>query len=81
MSRKKIAAFQMFEELALERKITLELDHPMILKVVKTFKDSQRVYFLMEYIKGRDMFDVIREINVISTEKAQFYIGCIMLMM
>ena len=58
--------YQIYDNLVDERKITLQLDHSMIMKLVKTFKDSSRIYFLMEYIHGIDMFDAIREMNVVS---------------
>ena len=35
-----------------EREILLILDHPFIMKLVKTFKDAKRVYFLMEFVHG-----------------------------
>jgi cGMP-dependent protein kinase len=38
----------------------------MIMKLVKTFKDQKRVYFLTEYIHGLDLFDAIREIGLLS---------------
>lgn len=38
----------------------------MIVKLVKTFKDDNRIYFLMEYINGKDLFDVIRDIGQVS---------------
>lgn len=66
VSRKKIHMYQIYDNLVDERKITLQLDHSMIMKLVKTFKDSSRIYFLMEYIHGIDMFDAIREMNVVS---------------
>ena len=40
-----------------ERKIMEMIDHPFIIKLVKIMKDEKRVYFLMEYIKGKDLFE------------------------
>ena len=36
----------------------------MILKLIKTFKDIARVYFLTEYIQGTDLFDALRKIGL-----------------
>jgi cGMP-dependent protein kinase len=63
VSRKKIAAFEIYENLQLERKILLQLDHPMIMKLIKTFKDQDRIYFLNEYVRGLDLFDVLRKMS------------------
>ena len=64
-----------------ERQILLQLDHPMLMKLVKTFKDSQRVYFLMELVQGIDLFDVLRAIDIMNEEKSLFYISCLLLVL
>ena len=33
------------------------------MQFIKTFKDINNVYFLIEYIKGMELFDAIREIG------------------
>lgn len=32
----------------------------------------------MEYIHGKEMFDVIREVKTMSTEMIKYYIGCLL---
>lgn len=77
VDRRKIAAYQIEENIVLERKILLQLDHTLIMKLVRTFKDQKRLYFLMEYIRGMDLFDVIRKLQLLKECDAKFYIGCI----
>jgi cGMP-dependent protein kinase len=79
--RRKIDRYGMQENLILERKILLTLDHVMILKMVKSFKDSKRIYFLTEYVRGCDMFDALREMNTLSDREGKFYIGCLLLVL
>ncbi|CAG9332054.1 PKG_37 [Blepharisma stoltei] len=79
--RSKIHAFQIHDNLVLERKILLELDHPLIMKLVKTFKDPDRIYFLTEFVRGQDLFDVLRVLNLLTNEWSKFYAGCIFLML
>jgi len=67
------------KNLELERSILLKLDHPFIVKLVKTLKDSKFIYFLMEHIKGKELFDIIREIGLLNKYQTQFYAGAIML--
>ena len=38
-----------------ERAILLGLQHPFIMKLVKTFKTESNIFFLLEYISGRTM--------------------------
>ncbi|OMJ70240.1 hypothetical protein SteCoe_31838 [Stentor coeruleus] len=77
VDRQKIEVFDIQESLVLERKILLELDHIFILKLVRTFKDQFRVYFLLEYIRGMDLFDVIREISLLTDQDCRFFAACL----
>ena len=79
VSRQKIQLFDIYENLILERKILMELDHTMIVKLIKTFKDYNRIYFLMEYIPGKDLFYVLNELQTVREDSAKFYIGCLLI--
>jgi cGMP-dependent protein kinase len=46
---------------------------------IRTFKDDLSVYFLVEYIKGMELFDVIREIGLLNVIDTQFYVGSMIL--
>lgn len=59
----------------------MQVDHPMIIKLIKTFKDSKRVYFLLEYINGLDLFDVLREMNLLNNSQARFYTGALLIVL
>jgi cGMP-dependent protein kinase len=67
------------KNIELERNILLQIDHPFIVKLVKSLKDDNYIYYLMEYIKGKELFDVIRDIGLLNKSLAQFYVGSIML--
>lgn len=77
VSRKKIEAYQIQKSIVLERKVILQLDHPMIMKLVKTFKDENRLYFLMELVVGLDLFDVLQKMNILNESDAKFYTSCL----
>ncbi|CAG9321736.1 unnamed protein product [Blepharisma stoltei] len=79
--RSKIVAYNIHESLVLERKILLQLDHTMIVKLVKTFKDSKRIYFLMEYVRGIDLFDVLRQLGLLKEDDARFYTACLVVIL
>jgi cGMP-dependent protein kinase len=66
--RTKVEEFKIHDSLILERNILLQLDHPMIMKLVKTFKDNERIFFLCEYVRGMDMFDVIQKVTSFSSD-------------
>jgi cGMP-dependent protein kinase len=79
VSKLKVKKFQISDNLILERKILLQVDHPFIVKLVKTFKDKERVYFLLEHVNGIDLFDALRLMNILNNESAKFYTGCLLL--
>ena len=81
VSKATVAHYNLAENLQLERKILLQLDHPMIVKLIKTFKDVNRVCFLMEYVKGQDLFDVLRAINELKESESLFYSSCLVLIL
>lgn len=45
----------------------------------RTYKDTHSVFFLVEFISGLELFDVIREIGLLSTTDSHFYIGSMIL--
>lgn len=75
ISKWQIDSEQLHKNLDMERSILLQIDHPFIMKLVKTLKDSKYIYFLLEYVKGKELFDVIRDIGLLNKAQTLFY-GC-----
>ncbi|CAG9330980.1 PKG_34 [Blepharisma stoltei] len=78
--KSKVFKYDIYHNILLERNIMLQLDHNMIVKLVKTFKDESRFYFLMEYVHGQDLFDVLADLGSLKENDAKFYAGCFVLM-
>lgn len=36
---------------------------PFVMQFLRSYKDDYQIYFLLEYIKGMELFDVIRDIG------------------
>ncbi|CAD8044669.1 unnamed protein product [Paramecium primaurelia] len=71
---------QSLERHVLQEKMVLELcNFPFVMQFVRTFKDEISVYFLVQYIRGMELFDVIREIGLLNKEQTQFYVGTMIL--
>lgn len=51
------------------------------MRFYKSLKDENHIYFLVEYIKGMELFDVIRDIGLLNNFDSQFYIGSLLLCM
>ncbi|CAG9325580.1 unnamed protein product [Blepharisma stoltei] len=81
VERKKVLRYQIQNNLVLERKVLMQLDHIMIMKLIRTFKDEKRIYFLTEYVRGQELFDVIRQMGLLSESDAKFYISCLVVIL
>ena len=64
-----------------ERDVLLKIDHPFIMKMVKYLKNDSYIFFINEYIKGKELWEVIRDIGLLNKEQTQFYGGSILLAM
>ena len=62
-----------------ERDVLLKIDHPFIMKMVKYLKNDSYIFFINEYIKGKELWEVIRDIGLLSKEQTQYYGGSILL--
>ena len=76
---KKIIEFDLYEGISNERNALRMLDHNFILKQVKTLKNSKNIFFLNEYIKGKTLNKIIKEIGMLNKSQAQFYAASILL--
>ncbi|CAK55705.1 unnamed protein product (macronuclear) [Paramecium tetraurelia] len=73
---------QNLEKHLAQEKIALEtVNFPLIMHFARSFKDNIYIYFLEEYIRGMELFDVIRDIGLLNTYDSQFYVGSLILCM
>ena len=65
-----------------ERKIMLSLDHPFIVKLVKTLKNDLYCFYLMEYIKGKNFRAYLSRATTpkLNIPNTRFYVGSILIM-
>ena len=56
-----------------EKSIVLKIDHPFIAKMVKYLKNDNKIFFIIEYVHGKDLWDVMRMIGICNNIQTQFY--------
>ena len=56
-----------------EKKILMSIDHPFIVKCVKILKDSKRIFFLMEFIKGKELFEIMAELGILNSYEIKYF--------
>jgi cGMP-dependent protein kinase len=67
---------------SMERKIMMTLDHPFIIKLVKSMKNNNYCFFLMEFINGINLDDYLGQRKAKrNLYETKFYAGCLMLVL
>lgn len=67
------------KSIVMEREVNAQCFHPCIVQFIKTFQDLANVHFLMEFLGGGDLFQVIRQIGMLTKQQTQFFSGSICL--
>jgi len=62
-----------------EKKAMDALDHPFLVKLHQTYKDQDRLYFLLEPSLGGELFSVLREKTLFDEDTSRFYSGHVVL--
>jgi cGMP-dependent protein kinase len=65
-----------------ERSILLKLDHPLVVKLVKTMKNDNYIFYLMEYVNGIVLSKYLEnrlENRIRNKYETQFYVASILL--
>jgi 3-phosphoinositide dependent protein kinase-1 len=60
-------------EALIEREILSSLDHHNIIKLLMTFHDKKKLYFVLEYAPNGDLASLTRSQGLFSFELARFY--------
>ena len=81
VTRKKINFHSLQESLKQEKKVLQQIEHQFIIKLVKTFKDTKRIYFLLEYVQGLSLFEVLRILNLLKSSDCRFYTASLLIIL
>ena len=81
ISRNTIEKNNLYEQVIQEKRILSELDHPFIMKYIKSFKDSKRIYFLLEFINGFDLSKIMNHVGLLNNNDSVFYAGSLVLVL
>ncbi|TNV81287.1 hypothetical protein FGO68_gene17471 [Halteria grandinella] len=65
---------EQFENIKLEKDILYTIDHPFIVSMDYVFQNEFRIYFLMKFIKGGELFRHLNKVKRFTEEQARFMI-------
>lgn len=60
-------------EALIEREILSQTDHPSIVKLLSSFHDREKLYFVIEYAPNKDLSHFLRSQGILEYNVAQFY--------
>jgi len=63
------------QSLELEKEILYEIDHPFIVSMDYVFQNQFRIFFLMDFIEGGELFRHLVKVRRFEEEKARFMIA------
>jgi len=61
------------ENTLLEKKILQNLDHAFLVGLVFCFQTEERIYFIMPFLRGGELFQHLRKFRIFDEEKSRFY--------
>lgn len=79
ISRTRIESGKLQHDLLNERDVLLRINHPMCVKLHRTLQDTDNIYFVMEYVDGALLHDVLYGLGQCTDIMAKFYLGCLVL--
>jgi len=56
-----------------EKSILMKLEHPFLVKLHYSFQDAEKLYFVMDYINGGELFYHLQKDKQFSEERVRFY--------
>lgn len=79
VSKSKIVEQNLETHTLQEKKVLGKVNFKFILRMYRTFADDSNIYFLLSYVSGMELFDVIRDMDLLDNTQAKFYTGSMIL--
>ena len=75
LHKRKIIELKQIEHILNEKNILANARHPFIVNLVESFQDSQKVYFIFDFVQGGEIFRLLRKESTFPNDVALFYIS------
>ena len=79
LKKSEVIRLKQVEHVKCEKEILLAIEHPFIVTLVAAFQDERRLYMLMEYVNGGELFSYLRKQGRLSLDSSRFYAAQILL--
>jgi len=68
---------EQLEHTKTEKRILETVDHPFLVGLEYVFQTPEKIFFVMDFMKGGELFQHLRTSRRFSEERAKFYVCCI----
>lgn len=68
-----ILDYDQIESTLLEKEILLKADHPFLVGMEYVFQTPEKIFFVMKFVRGGELFMHLRKARQFSEERAKFY--------
>lgn len=79
LKKSEVIRLKQVEHVKAEKQILSMIEHPFIVNLLTTFQDEKRLFMLMEYVNGGELFSYLRKEGRLPNDHARFYAGEIIL--
>lgn len=79
LKKSEIIRLKQTEHIISEKEVLTQIHHPFIVNLMKTFQDETRLYMVLEYIIGGEVFSHLRKAGKFPSDVAKFYAAEIVL--
>jgi serine/threonine protein kinase len=79
VAKRKIVETHQTMQIINEKKVMMDLRHPMIIQLYTTFKDADQLYFLLEPVLGGELFNLLQKKKRFTETAGRFYAGSVVL--
>ena len=69
--------YEQEESAIIEKTILQSLEHPFLVGMIFCFQTEEKIYFIMPYVKGGELFQHLRQMKTFPENEVKFYAACV----
>jgi serine/threonine protein kinase len=75
LKKSEVIRLKQVEHIKAEKEILSQIEHPFIVNLLTTFQDEKRLFMLLEYVNGGELFSHLRKEGRLPDDQSKFYAG------
>mmetsp|Transcript_4908 Transcript_4908/g.6319 ORF Transcript_4908/g.6319 Transcript_4908/m.6319 type:complete len:241 (+) Transcript_4908:154-876(+) len=75
LKKSEVLRLKQVEHVKSETKILAMIEHPFIVNLLTTFQDEKRLFLVLEFVNGGELFSHLRKEGRLPNDDARFYAG------